>query len=314
MNETGYRELLVVYLKGLAMGSADAVPGVSGGTIALITGIYERLIDALTSVNLQNGRKFFSSLYSRDKEGVMEVLEDIDSWFIMTLGVGIGTSIVLVLNLIHVLLTRFTAPTYGFFFGLIAFSAVVLMGEFDITPVSAKLAGLFGFSFAFAASGLGAGTLGHELSVLFIAGMLAVSAMVLPGISGSLILVILGQYEYITGALSEFTGSIITLFRTGNPEDLIAASPPILVFIVGATVGLFSVVHLVERALERHRNATMAFLVSMIVGALRAPMLQVSQHLTENSMTWEQVLPGFAGAAVLGAAFILLLDLKTESL
>jgi putative membrane protein len=306
-----YREWITVYLKGLAMGTADAIPGVSGGTIALITGIYERLIDALTQFNPSRFYGLTQNFFRREFSEVKNSLLEMDVPFLAVLVAGIFTAVILVLNFVHVLLSRFPVQTYGFFFGLIGLSAVVLYEEIDVSTHRRKLAGLAGFLAAFLASGYGAGSLGHELPVLFFSGMIAVSAMVLPGISGSLFLVILGQYEYISGALSEFTDAALSFVTTGNFEQVVSASPPILVFVSGAFVGLFTVVHVVERSLASHRQATMVLLVSMILGALRAPVIQVEKYLAENSLPWVQILPEFAISAAIGAAAIYVIHSKT---
>ena len=308
------RELVLIYLKGFAMGCADAVPGVSGGTIALITGIYERLVDALTSSSKDRILRFTESLMDLDTIELRKILYEMDVPFLMVLGTGIATAVLLVLNMVNLLLSQFPVPTYGFFFGLIAASAAVLYRDIDFSTIGRKIAALTGFSVAFLASGYGATTLGHELPVLFIAGGIAVSAMVLPGISGSLLLIMMGQYEYISGALSKFTESLITAVKTGDINSMISASPPIIVFVAGAFIGLFSVVHLVEKALKTQRMVTMAFLVSMVVGALRAPVIQVGRHLSENGFSWMQVLPEFALTAVIGGFAIVLLDSRTERL
>lgn len=307
-----YRDFLTIYLKGMTMGAADAVPGVSGGTIALITGIYERLISAITSVTKLSFMSVLKSLRERDYGSVKEQLEDVDAWFLMVLGAGIVTSIFLVLNLMHFMLSAFPVQTYGFFFGLIAISAVVLYDEVDLSTRRSKLAAITGFIMAFALSGYGATSLGNSLPVIFLAGTIAISAMILPGISGSLILFILGQYEYLSAALSQFTDSIIQIRETGI-EGLIDTAPPILVFILGAIVGLFSIANLVKKALEDYRKATMTFLVSLIVGALRAPLVEVGMHISEQGITWISILPQFALAALIGGIIVFILDHKTLS-
>jgi putative membrane protein len=248
-----YREWAAIYLKGLAMGSADAIPGVSGGTIALITGIYTRLIDALTEITPVKIFELASSLLERDFSSSRETLIEMDILFLMVLASGVFSALLLVLNFMHGLLANYPVPTYGFFFGLIGLSAVVLYEEIDVTNRYRKLAAVAGFTVAFVASGYGAGSLGHSYTILFLSGMIAVSAMVLPGISGSLFLLMLGQYDFITGALSEFISASLNFLKTGNLEKIVAASPPIVVFVSGAFLGLFTVVHIVERALESHR-------------------------------------------------------------
>ncbi len=239
MESKRYRELIIIYLKGFAMGCADAIPGVSGGTIALITGIYERLIDSLTSPTKARLENIARSSLRLDFGEMRKILRDMDLPFLMVLGMGVTTAIIFVLNIIHLLLSDFTVATYGFFFGLIGASAAVLYNQIDLSTTHRKIAALMGFSIAFIASGYGATNLGNGLPVLFVAGGIAVSAMVLPGISGSLLLIMLGQYEYISGALSTFTGSALRAMKTGNLDSLISASPPILFLLLVLSLAFF---------------------------------------------------------------------------
>jgi putative membrane protein len=307
-----YKKMAGIYLKGVAMGAADAVPGVSGGTIALITGIYQRLISALTGLTSDSIISLLESFLERDYGSVRDQLDELDFSFLAFLGAGIMTSLLLVLNFMHFMLSSFTVMTYGFFFGLIAISAVILYSEIDLEPRRNKVVGLTGLLTAFLLSGYGVTSLGNSLPVLFLAGCVAVSAMILPGISGSLILVILGQYEYITAALSRFTDALLTVKQTGI-EGITEAAPPIIVFVTGAVIGLFSIANLVERALKKYRTATMTFLVSMIVGALRAPVEEVNIYLSEQGIEWVTVLPEFVGAAVIGGIIVFVLDYRTLS-
>lgn len=304
--------MATVYLKGLAMGAADAVPGVSGGTIALITGIYQQLISSITAVTFNRVIDIFEYLLKRDLESAREQIDVFDLKFLIPLGTGIITALLLVLNFMHYMISNFPVEIYGFFFGLIAVSALVLYSEADLSTYRTRLAALTGFVIAFLLSGYGATSLGNSLPVVFLAGCVAVSAMILPGISGSLILVILGQYEYITAALSRFTDALIAV-RDSGLDEVVETAPPILVFVTGAFVGLFSIANLVEKALNRYRKATMTFLVSMIVGALRAPVVEVNMYLADQGLTWVSVLPQFIVPAVIGGVIVFLLDYRTLS-
>ncbi|GEM_PF-4441489 len=120
------RKWFVVYLKGVAMGAADAVPGVSGGTIALITGIYERLIDALSIPEREQIKQGFKALFNRDYQKILNLAAALDIPFLSILGIGVISSLILVLNTMNFLLESYTTFTYGFFFGLILLSAVTL--------------------------------------------------------------------------------------------------------------------------------------------------------------------------------------------
>lgn len=304
------RSWLVVYAKGFAMGCADAVPGVSGGTIALITGIYERLIAALTSVKPD---KFFSIVTSSDISEAREGFREMDGYFLTALGVGILTAVVSVLRLVYFMVSSFPVPTYGFFFGLILVSGIIMYKEVDISTFNSKIAALTGFLIAFAVSGYASTALGHSLPVVFVSGMLAVSAMVLPGISGSLILLILGQYGYMSGALTAFTDSLASMFYTKSLTSL-EASLPIVSFILGGIIGLFTVAHSVKWCMEKNRNATFVFLASLVIGALRAPLIEVGKAVSDQGVTWMQIVPEFVVAAFIGGTVVFLLDYYSGSI
>jgi len=291
------------------MGTADAVPGVSGGTIALILGIYERLITAVTSITPQ---KLLLVLNVSDLSGAKEALEEIDAIFLTILGLGIVTAVVSVLRLVYFLISSYPVSTFGFFFGLIAVSALLMYRQIDLSGWRRKTVALTGFGIAFTTSGFAASSLGHSSPVIFVSGMVAVTAMVLPGLSGSLLLMVLGQYEYMSGALTRFTDSLVYAV-SGDFEPLIESSPSILVFITGGTVGLLTVAHTVRKALTLYKEATYVFLVSLVFGALRAPVVEVEERISDQSLSWIQVFPEFLAAAALGAFAIYLLDLKSDT-
>lgn len=304
----GLREWATLYLKGIAMGSADAVPGVSGGTIALIVGIYERLIAAVTAIDPGRIQRILTGVRPTNIPDARAAFHEIDGAFLLVLGAGIGTAVVAVLSGVNYLLTTQPVATYGFFFGLIAASAGVLLGGVALDTPRRKAAAGAGFLLAFLASGYASTALGSSLPVVFVAGAVAVSAMVLPGISGSLLLVVLGQYEYMSGTVSRAVDGLVA-FLTGDGSDaLLATVPPVVAFLAGGVVGLFTVAHAIRYALTRARAATLAFLVSLVVGALRAPLVEVSVRLAESGETWRAAAPRFALAAVAGAAFVLVLD------
>ncbi|MFC5279642.1 DUF368 domain-containing protein [Halorubrum rubrum] len=302
------RDWLVVYLKGLAMGSADAVPGVSGGTIALIVGIYERLIAAVTAIDPDRIARVLAGIRASDRADARAAFREVDGGFLTVLGAGIGTAVVLVLSLVDALLAAVPVATYGFFFGLIAASAFVLYGAVDLETTGRKAAAVCGFLAAFLASGYAATALGHALPVVFFSGAVAVSAMVLPGLSGSLLLVVLGQYEFMSGTLGAFLDGIAAAAAGEGTAGIVGALPPIVAFLAGGVLGLFTIAHAVRRALEAARAATLAFLVSLIVGALRAPVIEVSMRLADSGGTWGEAFPRFAAAAVAGAVAVIAID------
>ena len=303
------RALGGVYLRGLAMGAADAVPGVSGGTIALITGIYERLIAAITAVDPDRLRRIAGGLRAEGRPDAVAALREIDFTFLAALGAGILTAVVSVLRLVSLLLEIAPVATYGFFFGLIGASAAVLYGEVSLATRGRQLAAVAGVGIAFALSGYAATALGSSLPIIFVAGAVAVTAMVLPGVSGSLLLLMLGQYDYMSTTLSSFTDGLVAAARGNGTDTLTETAPTIAVFLVGGVVGLFTVAHAVRWALTHYREATLAFLVSLIVGALRAPVEQTGIELSEAGRAWTpSAIAIFVLLAVGGAAVVVGVD------
>ena len=304
----GLRAWVTLYLKGVAMGSADAVPGVSGGTIALIVGIYERLIGAVTAVDPDRIRRLLAGVRPANIPDARAAFHEMDGAFLVVLLAGIGTAVITVLSAVNYLLVSQPVGTYGFFFGLIAASAAVLLGDVTLDTPRRKGAAVAGFLLAFLASGYASAALGSSLPVVFVAGAVAVSAMILPGVSGSLLLVVLGQYEYMSGMVSQAIDGAVALALGNGSEALAETIPPVTVFLLGGVVGVFTISHAVKYALARARAATIAFLVSLIVGALRAPLVEVSIRLAESGESWTAAAPRFALAAIGGAALVLVLD------
>ncbi|MFD1686455.1 DUF368 domain-containing protein [Halobellus litoreus] len=294
------------------MGAADAVPGVSGGTIALVTGIYERLIAAITAVSPARIRAVLLGFLPGRRDDAVDALRAVDAGFLLVLGAGIFTAIVTITRVVHAGIQTAPVLTFGFFFGLIAASAWVLFSEVAVDTPPRAAAAVAGFAFAFVVSGRAAATLGDGLPVVVAVGAIAVSAMILPGISGSLLLIILGQYEYMTGTLSAFVDALLALVTGGPIEPIWEHGVVVVAFVSGAVIGLFTVAHAVRAALERARTATLAFLVALIVGALRAPVVRTGDQLVELGRAWTPTaIATFAAAAVVGAALVVLLDYYT---
>ncbi|WP_254271984.1 DUF368 domain-containing protein [Haloarcula marina] len=302
------REWARTFAIGICMGSADAVPGVSGGTIALIAGIYGRLIAMITAITPERVWTFLGAFVPTDgRVSVREALavwEEIDGWFGLALAIGVFTAIIVVTRIVHVASEEVPTLLFGFFFGLIAASAIVLLRELHIETAFQAAAGVVGFGIAFLLSGPVAFLDGGGLLVVFVAGAVAVSAMILPGISGSLLLVILGQYTRMSTTLSTFVDSLAGLVTGGSLAQTIQSGTVVVTFVLGGLVGLFTISRAVRRALDRNRRATMAFLVALVVGALRAPISEVQSTAGFSADT----LLAFAAAALVGAVALLLLD------
>ncbi|MFW5937496.1 MAG: DUF368 domain-containing protein [Halanaeroarchaeum sp.] len=305
------REHLTVYLKGFAMGAADAVPGVSGGTIALITGIYDRLVGAIAALDVEGGLALLRDLVRpQDPDARASAIgraSEMDLFFLLVLGVGVVSAAVTAANVIEWAVGAHAGPTYAFFFGLIVASVIVLRDEMALDSPAGWAVAIAGFLFAFLVSGLSNAGIGNGPVVLFLSGIIGISAMVLPGISGSLILLTLGQYETIVGAVGALTDATFAL-------DLPLAVAPFVtltIFASGALVGILSFARVVAWALEHHRVQTLTFLVALMVGALRAPGERVYAATPEWTLAISAVLLGWA---VLGAAAVLGLDAMTDEI
>lgn len=295
------------------MGAADTVPGVSGGTIAFITGIYERLIDALTTLDPRVVGHVPRLHRAQGRRDLLADLREMDLPFLIVLGLGMGTSVVVLSRFVHTALQVARTGTFAFFFGLIAASAVVLFDHLSVDTLGRAGAAVAGFLLAFTIAGASStGLFGHALPVIFVSGTVAITAMVLPGVSGAFILLLLGQYEYLTGVLEEFVDGLIALVASGEPLQSVATGATIVaVFGVGAVIGLLTVAHLVKRALERYRTATLTFLVSLMVGSLRLPVVEIGSSV--GAWTGAAIATVVAGVAVGGGA-VLLLDFYTDDL
>jgi len=232
-----------IFLRGLLMGAADIVPGVSGGTVAFITGIYDQLLDSLRAVDLE----FLARLSRLDIAGAWQ---HINGRFLLALFLGIATSIFSLAQLVSWVLEHHPVPLWAFFFGLILASALVLLREVDNWSVPKVLCLLSAGAVAVCIALSPVMSLEMGLAGVFLAGFLAVCAMILPGISGSFILVLLGMYSTTLVALKSL--------------DLVF----ILVFVIGAGCGLLCFSRLLHWLLQRFHQGTMAVLTGFLFGSL----------------------------------------------
>lgn len=308
---TGIRGWVSVFLKGMCMGAADTVPGVSGGTIAVILGIYNRLIAALTALD-PRAIRHVRNIHTREgRASLTRELLRVDTPFLFVLGAGVLTAAATIATAMNVAVTQYPAPTYAFFFGLIAASAVVLYRYIDARTPGRMLVASIGFLLAFLVTDPSlSGATSTTLPTLFLAGAIAISAMVLPGISGAFLLLIMGQYEYVSGIPRAVVDGVLAAI-SGDFSALIDSLVPFIVFMGGAFVGLFSVAYAVRAALERFREATLVFLVSLMVGALRLPIHEVTENVAVISVTTSIIV---IAPAVFGAVAVLIFDRYTEDL
>ena len=195
-------------------------PGVSGGTMALITGIYERLINAIGNIHVHT----LQHLIRGDKKAFWDGVRAADPFFMGTLIAGIGVAALIMSQLILFLLNRYAVETYAFFFGIILASSVLIFAEIDHRggKIIAYLVG--GFAVGFIIAGLNPASLGHSLPVLFFTGAIALCAMILPGISGAYITLLFNQYEYLLNAIHTLALPELITYMAGGIIGLLAFS------------------------------------------------------------------------------------------
>lgn len=240
----GFFGYIWVYLKGIAMGAADVIPGVSGGTIALIAGVYEELVEAIRGASSKALLRIFR------RGGLRAYWQAAHGTFLLCLAGGIATAIVLLAGLITHLLTTWPMLVYGFFFGLIVASIWFVGRQVGRWNVFAVLGLVLGAACGYWVSTATAGHLPDTWWYLFLSGAVAICAMILPGISGSFILLLLGKYAQVLEAVHTWRWSVLIPFG------------------LGAVVGLLSFSHLLSWLLRRYHAVTMALLTGFMGGAL----------------------------------------------
>ena len=245
-----------ISLRGVAMGAADVVPGVSGGTIAIIAGIYEELIDSLKAINPTSLRRLFS-------EGPLAFWAAINGNFLLALVLGIGASIFSLAKLIHGLLESQPILVWSFFFGMVIAPAFFVARHIPRWTPGEVIALILGTVASYVITVLTPGEPNTAYWFVFVSAVIAICAMILPGISGSFILVLLGMYKYILSAVSEFQFTVL------------------LVFAAGAAIGLIVFSNLLSWLLHRYHDLTIATLIGVMIGSLNKvwPWKQV--------MAWE---------------------------
>lgn len=225
------------------MGAADVIPGVSGGTIAFITGIYEELIESIRNVDIEALRLLknfkFKSFWIK-----------INGSFLVAVVGGAVTSLASLAKLMNYLLVIYPIPVWSFFFGLILISAPLILGEVKKWSITAAIAGIIGIAVAYWITIISPAHTPSNLFFIFLCGAVAISAMILPGISGAFILLLLGKYEYIIKSLVELN------------------IPVLIVFISGCILGILSFSRLLSWILKHYRIPTLALLAGFMLGSL----------------------------------------------
>lgn len=269
------------------MGAADVVPGVSGGTIAFITGIYEEFIHSLKSINLD-------ALKALRSGGIKGFWDHINGSFLLFLFIGIGTSIVSLAKVFTYLLKTYPILVWAFFFGLIIASVWLVGKQIKKWSLGTVLAILIGTAVAYYITVASPAETPETWWFIMLAGMIAICAMILPGISGSFILLLMGKYAFIVGSISDHDFKVLGLFA------------------IGCIAGLLSFSHLLSWAFKKFHNTTIALLTGFMVGSLNKVWpwketisTRVNSHGETVPFIQESILPaGFEGEPQVGMAVL----------
>ena len=253
------KDYLLLVLKGMSMGAADVVPGVSGGTIAFITGIYEELINSIKSINLSAVKLFFTGRFK-------EFWAAINGTFLLSVFIGVGISVFSLAKGLEYLLTHYPILVWSFFFGLIVASAIYVSRSIKNWNFGTILSGIIGIAIAYSITVISPAEANTSYLFVFISGMIAICAMILPGISGSFILVLLGMYKFILGAVGDMNLAVI------------------LTFLVGAAIGIVAFSNVLSWLLRKYHNLTIAMLAGFMVGSLNKvwPWKEVTETIIDR--------------------------------
>ncbi len=238
------REFLRIFFSGFAMGTADLVPGVSGGTMAFILGIYETLINAIKSFNL-------NVLQLVLRRQWREALALIPLRFLVALGLGLVTAILALVRFLTWMLEEHPDYLFAFFFGLVVASIIAIgvrVASWNLQTIPGFVGGTLFALFIVTQNPVGEGN--HSYPVLFFSGMIAIMAMILPGISGSFILLILGQYHYVLNAVRDFQMDVV------------------IVVGIGCAIGITFFARVLSWLLARYEMVTLAVLTGFMMGSL----------------------------------------------
>lgn len=285
----------MVAVKGALMGAANVVPGVSGGTIALLTGIYQELIESIKSINGKNLGLLFRGRFK-------EFWQGINGNFLLAVAIGIVVSIFSLAKLMTFLLERYPIQTWAFFFGLVLVSTVYMIKGLNNLKLTSWLSLLVGATCGVALCLVSPSHTSDSLPFIFICGAIAMCTMILPGISGSFVLVLLGKYAFMMDAV-------------GNLNI-----PVLVVFAIGAILGILGFSHAFSWLLKKAYNGTIMFLAGLMLGSL---VKVWPWKIALESGVDRPVLPGqFAGEphvagaiiwALVGAALIVVIELAAKA-
>ena len=248
-----------LYLKGVFMGIAEIIPGVSGGTIAFITGIYKELIDSIKSVDGNSIKLLFRFKFSL-------FWKQINGAFLLTLLFGMLTSILALSRVIVFLIDQHSFKIWGFFFGLIIASAIVIFYQIETVNSKVVVSAIIGLVISSYIALEAPSSTPNSSLFIFISGAIAISAMILPGISGSFILVFLSKYEFILNSLNNFDVAVISIF------------------IGGCIVGLVTFSRVFSYLFKKYNDVVISVLIGFLLGSLFKiwPFYKVLEYNTSN--------------------------------
>ena len=282
------KDYLMIGVKGACMGAADVIPGVSGGTIAFITGIYDEFVGSIARVDAEAVRMLLNGK-------IRDFWAHINGWFLLSVAAGIGVSVVTLAGLMQSLLTTHPIQTWAFFFGLIVASSIFILKGISGWKVREVLLVIFGVILGVTICTLSPTQTPDALWFIFLSGALAICAMILPGISGSFILLILGKYQYIMSAIS----GLVAGQDFGHNLMILG------VFMVGAVVGILGFSKFLHWLLARWNKETLIVLAGFIIGSLvKVWPWSNAEALTQAETTGSMHIGGAILFAVIGFCLV----------
>ena len=263
------------------MGAVNKIPGVSGGTVAFITGIYEELIDSITKINFSAFKKLF-------KEGFISFYNEINGKFLFTVFGGLIASFFSVSLLLDLLIEKYELYIFGLFFGMIVGSFYVIYNKLEKLTFRTSIALIIGFMFGMTISFADKINLGSSELIIFFSGVIAISGMVLPGLSGSYLLLLMGNYTLImVDSVNSLYFSIVDLFKFDfnfiYDDERVYLLKVLFLFTTGSILGLIFLSNILGSLLKNYKSITIAIIVGFIAGSLRGvwPWKIKSQGLEE---------------------------------
>lgn len=282
------KDYLMVGVKGACMGAADVIPGVSGGTIAFITGIYDEFVGSIARIDAEAVRLLL-------KGRLRDFWAHINGWFLLSVVAGIGVSVVSLAGLMQMLLSDYPIQTWAFFFGLIVASSIFILRGISGWKAREVALVVFGVILGAVVCTLSPTQTPDALWFIFLSGAIAICAMILPGISGSFILLILGKYQYIMGAISGLVAG----------QDFGRNLMILCVFGVGAVVGILGFSKFLHWLLARWNKETLIVLAGFIIGSLvKVWPWSNAEALSQVEATGSMHIGGAAVFALIGFCLV----------